>query len=639
MPRDLLANIDYDKKDLLQGISSDELDNDFPTIADFSKDAAKGALGTLAAVGPGFANLGSKTINALLGTQIPDLKPAYTAPDTAGSRVGSLLGAIPLFMSGEGAADSLSELPAVANRLGKLSSPALTGLRVGKNVGLAGLTGAVLSPENQDEGALVGMGAGGLGSLALSENPYVNLASRIAGGAGVGGYITQSPFGALAGGVAGGVSGIPAAKQSFNRLLQGTATPEELVKNLAAARGTKTNLGRIIKNPNLARYYENKLYASPFSGVSSQMSETQKILEGRAKGLLQKLLGDHNQESIQQHLNDFLEKRFKEERGFKNDIYDAADKAAQKENFSVDPQRFKDSIQEHLDALRNSKFMDNEPNEAKIIKKLGLYKEGFNKDADSPILSASGEPFKKQLEPLSLKEASLLKGRLNDYAFAFNKDPAAASRLSAGVFGRLASSLRDDIHNSLDSSASPSLRTLHKNAEKNYEENFSPFLDKDVYKFATGNQDSDQLLSSFIKSNGDRGNLIKKILERYPQDKRDLFSHAYLKNAVDEDNNVNLGTLSTLIRRLGPEQKKALFPNKTIRDNLNNLHRGIDMNERAIHLMLNPRTGFSTIKSRLNPINPIISRYLTSESRRNKIVNQMLKDSKKNALLNEPVKP
>jgi hypothetical protein len=188
------------------------------------------------------------------------------------------------------------------------------------------------------------------------------------------------------------------------------------------------------------------------------------------------------------------------------------------------------------------------------------------------------------------------------------------------------------------------LKSKYNLSEENYAKKFSPFLDKQIYKFINGNSDPETLVSSFIKTgkSTDRANLINKLNQKFPKEDRNLLGYAYLQRAMDENNVLNPMKLKTLLSKnaLGNKQFEALFPDPEIRNSLRDYIKLVGMNTKGLKLMENPETGqmamdilplISKSPARLAAKlvgAPFIGKKLRSEKTRTKLVNKMIKNSK-----------
>lgn len=413
----------------------------------------------------------------------------------------------------------------------------------------------------------------------------------VAGGAGLAGQ-------ALAGAAFGGINANPGEREGGaaqgalvnalthgafkgleklapSKLLRGNLSPQELQGNLETTAGTPTGLGDVIGSPFLKRQYENILSKIPFSGANEKLQQAGQAVHGKGQNILSEMLGTGSPENITDQLSETLMNQFKEHQTAKTALYNDVDQLAQKSGFAPKVSGFAEKAKDYAEALKDMDLLKYEPEYGRMFNKLKNYVE-------AP-------------ESITLKEANLLKGKLGEYANAAKRSPEPAQRHMAKVYGDLASALKGDIASSIEGSGNRTLESAYKNAEENYAKNFSPFLDKDIYKFIGGRQDPDLLIQSFLKSGrskaADRENLLSKLTSKLPEEQKGLLGYAYFSRALDKEGNLNPGKLSTLINDLGKNQFKALVENPELRKQLANYNKLYKMNTKGVNIMENPATG------------------------------------------------
>ncbi len=364
-------------------------------------------------------------------------------------------------------------------------------------------------------------------------------------------------------------------KLSPSKLLRGNLSPQELQGNLETTAGTPTGLGDVIGSPFLKRQYENILSKIPFSGANEKLQQAGQAVHGKGQNILSEMLGTGSPENITDQLSETLMNQFKEHQAAKTALYNDVDQLAQKSGFAPKVSGFAEKAKDYAEALKDMDLLKYEPEYGRMFNKLKNYVE-------AP-------------ESITLKEANLLKGKLGEYANAAKRSPEPAQRHMAKVYGDLASALKGDITSSIESSGNKTLGKAYKSAEENFAKNFSPFLDKDIYKFIGGRQDPDLLVQSFLKSGrskaADRENLLSKLTSKLPEEQKGLLGYAYFSRALDKEGNLNPGKLSTLINDLGKNQFKALVENPELRKQLANYNKLYKMNTKGVNIMENPATG------------------------------------------------
>lgn len=426
--------------------------------------------------------------------------------------------------------------------------------------------------------------------------------------------------------------------------LRGNLTPEELRNNLRITQGTETGLGDVIGNPMLKRANENVLSKIPFSGVNESMQRNAGNIINRGHRLIEQLAGNSNIENLDKYLNDALKSSFESHQGEKNAHYYGVNKLADEIGLDLDLLGFSGKVGKHKNAIEDTNILKYEPDMQALLRKLGGYESPVKSETTvGKIVNERGEPLinETKLTKPTFEEANLLKGKLNQLAKQHGASSLPSDRHLAGVFGDLARSLKGDIEGSIEKSGNQELKNAYKAAEDNYAKKFSPFLDKQIYKFINGNSDPETLISSFIKTgtSTDRANLIKKITDKLPVEDRNLLGYGYLQRAMDENNVLNPLKLKTLLSKnsLGNKQFEALFPNPVIRNALRDYVNLVDMNTKGLKLMQNPDTGQmnmdilpllskspSSLAAKMLGA-PIIAKKLRSEKTRNKLVNKMAK--------------
>ena len=404
------------------------------------------------------------------------------------------------------------------------------------------------------------------------------------------------------------------------RLFKSPLSSEELLKNSEAANGTETNLGRVIQNPELARFYENTLSSLPGTGVKGQLQragmqtqeqannlatrilgttdpetlansidqqgesamkktlgvndleDSENQLNNRGEQMLNNLFGNYNQKTNSDELNKLLNETFVNRQNAKNQIYSARDMAAENDpNFKMDTSNFQNAVNKHADALENTNVLKYEPKLAMLLGKLGKYK-GISPDVDNMIVDESGKPLLSFNKSPTLNEATQLKSMLNKHANQFGASPNPSDRYVAGKFGDLAASLDKDINSSIENSGNDELKSLHDKANDNYKSNFLPFLDKDIYKYINGNADPDKMVSDLLTtgSHEERSTRLSKLSNLSPQLQKEFAKTYFNRSYSNIDNEIKHKYLSKLIDDLGPNQIDLLVPSaqnqKLLRD-------------------------------------------------------------------------
>jgi len=435
--------------------------------------------------------------------------------------------------------------------------------------------------------------------------------------------------------------------------LRWNLTPAQLKDNLRITQGTETGLVDVIGNPMLKRFNENVLSKIPFSGVNEAMQKNAGEIINRGHGLMEQLAGNSNIENLDKYLNDALKSSFKSHQGEKNAHYANVNKLADETGLQLDLPNFSNKVKQHKNAIEDTTILKYDPEMQALLRKLGGYEEPVKSQTTmGKIVDEFGKPLSQETKVTRprLEEANLLKGKLNQLANQHGASSHPSDRHLAGVFGDLARTLKGDIEGAIEKTGYEPLKGAYKLAEENYAKKFSPFLDKQIYKFINGNADPETLIQSFVKTgkSSDRANLIKKVTEKLPAEDRNLLGYGYLQRAMDENNVLNPLKLKTLLSKnsLGNKQFEALFPNPVLRNALRDYVNLVDMNTKGLKLMQNPETGQMNMDIlpllSKSPTSltakilgaPVLAKKLRSEKTRNKLVNKMIKTTKNKNSLN-----
>ena len=446
------------------------------------------------------------------------------------------------------------------------------------------------------------------------------------------------PAAKAAGSVGRGIS-----KLKPSNALRGNLTPEELRNNLRITQDTETGLGDVIGSPFLKRLNENILTKIPFSGANEAMQRNAGNVIDRGHMLMNALKGKGNVENLDKYLNDALKSSYESHLGEKNALYKNANKIANESGLKLELPTFGNEAKKYREAIEDTNILKYEPELQGLLRKVSGYEEPVKTNTKtSKILNEFGKPFEEKTTKFpTLEEANLLKGKLGQLAKQHGSSPNPSDRHLAGVFGKLARNLKGDIETAIEKSGNESLKTAYKTAEENYGKKFSPFLDKEVYKFINGNADPETLINAFVKTgkSNDRAGLINKLVQKLPMEDRNLLGYRYLQGAMDENNVLNPLKLKTLLSKnsLGTKQFDALFPNPALRNALRDYVNLVDMNTKGLKLMHNPETGQmnmdilpllskspASLGAKLLGA-PIVAKKLRSEKTRTKLVNKMAK--------------
>ncbi|MBP6919298.1 MAG: hypothetical protein KBB94_10340 [Legionellaceae bacterium] len=420
--------------------------------------------------------------------------------------------------------------------------------------------------------------------------------------------------------------------------LRGNLPAEEMMANVRAAEGTNTDLGSIIGSPTFKQVFENMSTKWPGSGSDELLSRMGQQVEGRAQGLLDESSqgmgpGDRNAQ-----LKTALENAYETQRVRKNELYEPVNQLAESEGFTLDLPSFRQRTNQQLQQIENSPLLQYDANFRRSFNKLAGLEEG-----------ASQNP--------SILETNITASALFDEGTKLieNKSASAKDRAIGRLYLDLANRARADIRNEMQHRGSPELNQAYNTATENYRENFSQFLDKDIYKLAQPGVEAETIINDIIKpgKKGDKFLRIEKIQNALPVDQRHILGNAWLRNSLDKSGELNPKQFSKLINDLGQRQFEALFPDPEYRQRLLDYGRLRGMNEKALSRMANPMTGQSlampgmlmaqgtgiaTAITHGNPLQALVwalgpqvlsrgaNRFLTSPAVRQHMVNRILQN-------------
>lgn len=415
--------------------------------------------------------------------------------------------------------------------------------------------------------------------------------------------LSGAEIGGALGGATGALGGI-LEKLSPSSLYRGNLSPQELQRNSRVAGNTQTPLGDVIESPKLKKLYENVLPKSVLSTVDREMGNTAEAVKKKGNDILEGYRGDIPHEMVPGVINEALANAGKAQKAEKNKLYTKANNLAEKEDLNLDLDSFYNTAQKYRNIIDDQSFLKTEPESRALISRLRNYKQPTEAINEFPELIKSG--FIVDGVPLaadvvkkspSLKEANVLSGKLNSLAKQHGASINPSDHGLAKVFSELGRSLKSDIKTSLGNHPNKELLDTFSEAEKNYKENYSPFLDKDIWNFSNRNKSSDDLISTFIKtgSTTDKGGQLGKLMSKLPTKAQDLVKYEYLSRALEGDDfgrSVNPMKMKTLWSdsKLGQRQKSVLM-NPEERKTMDDYSKLTKMNSEALTRMFNPKTG------------------------------------------------
>lgn len=424
------------------------------------------------------------------------------------------------------------------------------------------------------------------------------------------------------------------------RIIGSPLSEEELLRNLEASSGTQTGLGNVIGSPMLQRTQENILAKIPFSGANQSLQNTGAEIANRGNNLVENYRRDISPEEIPDRLGNALKEAYKGHQSLKNNLYKKRDKLAEQLGFKPELEDFSRAANMHAKTLENSELLQHEPEYKSLLNKLQNYREPYTETTTrGRIVNKEGDPIINETKTSypTLEEAQQLKSKLYEMGNKSMSSSSGTDRSRGRVFYNLSRALGRDIDRSLDNFGSEELINAHNEANKNFKKNYSPFLDKQIYKYTEKEEHPETLVSNFIKTGKgtDRANHLNKLMNRLSLEDQDLVRYSYFSRALDGDDinkSINPNKLKSLWNNLGRRQKNALVPNELERRNLDNFVRLTNMNQKAVNMMWNPSTGqinsdlfslFSLKNPALIPAGRVANNALTSENLRNRLVEQL----------------
>lgn len=478
------------------------------------------------------------------------------------------------------------------------------------------------------------------GPLAGAEKGLIGAARRSATAGAYGAGQNQDPIisaltgAAGEGALRGGIKGISALDPS--NMFRGGLSPEELKANLSAAQGTNTPLGRIIGSPTLNTAFENVTSEVPFSGADSALSKNKNIIESKANEALEKTKPEGMEGDSNYALKQALTDAFNKNRQIKNDAYTQRDAVANNERFTPDISNFHKLASELKDGIQGSAFYSIDPVFKNLFNKVSGYEEGSKGVSQT-------KPGSNVVTP-TITESTMLARTLGENGDKLLKSTSARDKAAGGLYKQLSSTLRDDINNSINNNGSEELKSAHQEANKNYKENYVPFLDKDIHE-TLNDKDPESLVAEIVRPSKkyDKFQRIQKINNLLDPEQSKLLGHEYLKGATDEFGQVNPKDLAARIKSLGDRQFKALYPDPETQQSLKNFARLRDLNEKSLSMMSNPQTGARNVKLLLAALaakasvpgaagayggSALFNKAMTSPMIREALVNRMLNKQK-----------
>ncbi len=427
---------------------------------------------------------------------------------------------------------------------------------------------------------------------------------------------------------------------------------EELIANFRAAEGTQTPLGNIIDSPLLKGIFENVTSEVPFSGADEITGNIAKQVKRKASELFGKSEAGLPKGDRRLQLKSAIGSAFENQREAKNKLYEPVNKLAKSENFKVKLPGFSKVAKEYDTLFESSPLFKHDKDFTSTFNKFKNYEKPYIQK-QSKLVDVNGRPLLHEKIYPSIVEIKSFASRLDKEAANYRKSTDPAHRFLASKYEELSGALRKDLKHSFENKASPELKASLQAADKNYAENFSQFLDSDVYKYTQDIDNFDNIINEIVKpgKTTDKYSRLEKIQNLLPRDQKNIIGNEWLRRAIDKEGELDPKHFARLIDSLGKKQFKALFPDPVYRQQLLDYGRLRGMNEKSLSRMANPLTGQKAIKPSLiggqlgtvgglmltgNPLAAIaalvgpqvssamINKYLTSSSVRKNLMEKLI---------------
>jgi hypothetical protein len=377
--------------------------------------------------------------------------------------------------------------------------------------------------------------------------------------------------GGIGGAIGSGIGGL--AEKTINalrpsKLLRGNLTPKQLARNIEVTKGTETGLGNIIDNPALKRLQENILPNIIGSGAENTLQKIGNQLIDKGDAILNRLTRGESTADYGVKIQEALKKASNEANEAKNISYGKLNKLAEKHGVKIGRTNFQNT----------AKSIINEINESKELK------QEFGKDLYNKIKGYSVNKSEN-----NLKRTNIFKGLLGDKA---NELYLSGKSYESKLLGDLKNSLEKDTEEAFEKSNNPELKNQYIKTQKEYKENYAPFLDKDIIKFTRQGGDPDLILTHFLRGGkAERALLLNKLKSKMPKSQEELLSSAYFSKAVNDQGKVDPLKFRTLYNKLGKNQKNVLLGEGELRKTIKNYSDLVGKNTEAFNLLFNPKTG------------------------------------------------
>ena len=506
-PRDLLKEAGYTPEQIQEFINEPDPWMPKPPQSTLDKIANSDAVNMILGAGDAISGFPAQVANFMMPQSLQAPIPKHS--EGLAYDVGSFGGDLASFLGGGELLDmaraGAEGLPVVGDLAHALGGTGFSASAIGRRALGSGLYGAIQNPDD-NHAALTNAGI----SVALD---------------------------ALLG--TGGKALSNLGQYRPTRYFRGNLTPDELMRNVKAAEGTRTPLGDVIQSPSLNKLYENILLNQPGTIGDEVTADIQKSIVRKGDNILNKYLDANDPNDINDLIADSLQESFINTSHHKNRLYNEASDIAEGLKLKFNMPNFMQST------LENKKFINDDITSGlKTAEKITLSKLlNLNKPVANPkqslILDASGNPqVISQVEPQESLDTTLTD--LNTLAAALKRN--AYKRINSidpsiqhvgNVQNKLGSAIKNDIYNSVQSSNHKPLIDAFTKAENFYKTNYAQWLDKDLKKAVNTKTPPSSIIPKFLKT-GENDNVeqLNKLMNVLPPENRNLVSYAYLSKAL-----------------------------------------------------------------------------------------------------------
>lgn len=469
--------------------------------------------------------------------------------------------------------------------------------------GLSGVKGLGLLNRLTSQNLLPSVGRRALGSgifsgIAAPEEK----AERAAEGAAFSGLVDLGFSGAKA------LPKVPRAlAEAFGRLMtkrtrkhvEDTFGPEWrkiMQERLAATGESKTPMGDFLRHPGTKRWYENFLSHLSEEGQTAR-AEVKRELSDEANQLFKGWRTQEGREipveQIDEKIKEGLDNVYKKEQKAKNKLYNHVNEIIPP-GFKINLSRTNKIFDKVAPEMNSVEMIKSYEHRSNAFKQLGRVLKPKDPEKEIEILNEFGEPFRRagRSKKVSLDSKSLNIVNLKQLATDMDMiaDEMGKRQEGSTAVRKFAEALRADVRDSV-AKLGPDAKKALADADRNYAEKFSHFLDPTLRKVLYGITPPSAIESTFIKRGAasDSVEMLKKITQVMDRGTLNLLKHRFfgtraggLKRALEGDLDIFEAQPAKFAnaykKLLGEQQKKALFPDKRERQQVSRLVNKIGMN-------------------------------------------------------------